>query len=206
MRLKSLASFAAAIASILFVSTQSVYAAAPDIPAPAVAEPRIDVVVTDAPARPFFEGLADGTRYNIILEPGVAGTITLKLHNVTVPEVLDAVRETYGYDYRRMATGYVITAPAMQTRIFQINYLDLERRGTSRTRVESGQVSQGTGAQGGASGGGGSQSSGGSAKTELSEPPGGVFGPNSSAQNAKVAEITGSSVSTRSAGTSGASQ
>ena len=31
------------------------------------------------PARPFFEGLADGTPYNIVLEPGVGGSITLKI-------------------------------------------------------------------------------------------------------------------------------
>src|SRR5450631_1061773 len=105
-------------------------------------EARFDVAVSDAPARPFFEGLADGTPYNIVLEPGIGGTVTLKLKGVTISEVLDAVREAYGYDYRRMPSGFVIVPPAMQTRMFQVNYLDLERRGTSRTRVSSGQVGQ----------------------------------------------------------------
>ena len=38
--------------------------------------------------------------------------------------------------------GFVIDPPALQTRLFQVNYIDLERRGTSRTRVASGQVGQ----------------------------------------------------------------
>ena len=64
------------------------------------------------------------------------------MKNVTVVEVLDAVRDAYGYDYRRIPSGFVIVSPALQTRLFQVNYIDLERRGTSRTRVSSGQVGQ----------------------------------------------------------------
>ena len=105
--------------------------------------------VNDAPARTFFQGLADGTPYNIVLDPGVAGTITLKMKNVTLVEVLDAVREAYGYDYhpRPAASGFVIVPPTLQTRFFQVNYIDLERRGTSRTRVASGQVGQSSNSQ-----------------------------------------------------------
>jgi MSHA biogenesis protein MshL len=168
--------------------------------APALAdEPRFDVNVADAPARAFFEGLVDGTPYNIVLETGVSGTITLKLKNVTVPEALDAVREAYGYDYRKMASGYVVVPPALQTRLFQVNYLDLERRGTSRTRVTSGQVSQSAGQQPGMSQAGGSgtsmaQSGG------LSEPPGAVFGAGQNGRGGtSVADLTGTSISTRSA-------
>jgi MSHA biogenesis protein MshL len=54
-------------------------------------------------------------------------------------EVLDAVRDAYGYDYRRMSSGFVIVPPSLQTRLYQLNYIDLERRGTSRMRVQSGQ-------------------------------------------------------------------
>jgi MSHA biogenesis protein MshL len=158
-------------------------------------EPRFDVAVADAPARPFFEGLADGTPYNIVLEPGVGGSITLKMKNVTVIEVLDAVREAYGYDYRRLPSGFVIVPPALQTRLFQVNYIDLERRGTSRTRVSSGQVGQSSNPQqmpGGAPSGTDGQSQG------LSEPPGVVFATQGAKDAEHVKEITGSSVSTRS--------
>jgi hypothetical protein len=33
-------------------------------------EPRFDLAVTDAPARAFFDGLVDGTQYNMVLNPG----------------------------------------------------------------------------------------------------------------------------------------
>jgi MSHA biogenesis protein MshL len=159
------------------------------------AEARFDVAVSDSPARPFFEGLADGTPYNIVLEPGVGGTITLKLKNVTLIEVLDAVREAYGYDYRRIPSGFVIVPAAMQTRLFQVNYIDLERRGTSRTRVASGQVGQSSSAatSGGAAQGSDAQS------TALSEPAGAVFAGRNGGKDAdRIKEITGTSISTRS--------
>jgi MSHA biogenesis protein MshL len=164
-------------------------------PAARGAEARFDVAVSDSPARPFFEGLADGTPYNIVLEPGVGGTITLKLKNVTLIEVLDAVREAYGYDYRRIPSGFVIVPAAMQTRLFQVNYIDLERRGTSRTRVASGQVGQSSSAAttGGATPGSDAQSQG------LSEPAGAVFAGRNGGKDAdRIKEITGTSISTRS--------
>ncbi len=168
------------------------------VPAAFADEPRFDVNVADTPARAFFEGLVDGTPYNIMLEPGVTGTLTLKLKNVTVGEVLDAVRDAYGYDYRKMATGFVVVPPSLQTRIFQINYLDVERRGTSRTRVTSGQISQGGAPQQAASTQGGTSTGGTVQQSGLSEPPGPVFGKSADGRAGGVADITGTSISTRS--------
>jgi len=167
-------------------------------PAARADEPHFDVAVVDAPARTFFEGLADGTPYNIVLEPGISGTITLKLKHVTIVEVLDAVREAYGYDYRRMPSGFVIVPPAMQTRMFQVNYIDLERRGTSRTRIASGQVGQSSNPQTPGTPGQGTDPSGAQA---ISEPAGAVFERHAagSRDGDRIKEITGTSVSTRSA-------
>ncbi|MEO8065093.1 MAG: pilus (MSHA type) biogenesis protein MshL [Pseudomonadota bacterium] len=113
----------------------------------AAAEPgeaRYDLQVDDAPARAFFEGLVAGTPINMLVHPDVKGRVTLSLKQVTLVEALEAARDLYGYDYRPLANGYVIMAPAAQTRLFQLNYLDLQRVGVSRTRVSSGQVSQGS--------------------------------------------------------------
>lgn len=157
--------------------------------APTVAradEPRFDVDVTDTPARAFFEGLVAGTPHNVVLEPGVAGTVTLKLRNVTVPEVLEAVREAYGYDFRRFSGGWVVVPPTLQTRLYQVDYLDLERRGTSRTRVTSGQVTQG-GPRYGRNGNG----------TE--SVPGATEVADAGAESAVTSELTGTSIATRSA-------
>ena len=161
-------------------------------------DPHFDVAVVDAPARAFFEGLADGTPYNMVFEPGISGTISLKLKNVTITEVLDALGDAYGYDYRRMPNGFVIVPPVLQTKLFQINYLDIERRGTSRTRVSSGQVGQGNSGSGSGQNQGGQNSGENSQSNALSEPAGSVFSEGSGAQADRVKEITGTSISTRS--------
>ncbi len=65
-------------------------------------------------------------------------------------------------------------AGCCRRKLFQINYLDIERRGTSRTRVSSGQVGQGSGSGTGQNQNG--QGGGESAQANsLSEPAGSVF-------------------------------
>ncbi len=108
---------------------------------PEAADERFDVGVNEASAREFFIGLVAGTPYNIVVHPDVSGTISLQLRNVTIAEVLETVREVYGYGFRQITTGFVVLPATMQTRIFQVDYLDMARSGISRTRVSSGQVS-----------------------------------------------------------------
>jgi hypothetical protein len=70
--------------------------------------------------------------------------ISLDLKQVTVPEVLEMTRELYGYDYRKLPAGYLVLPATLQTRMFYLNYVDMERTGSSRTRVTSGQSAQTT--------------------------------------------------------------
>lgn len=114
-------------------------------------EHRFDINSDDTPAQAFFMALVDKTTHNIVVHPEVRGSISLMLKSVTVPEVLDVVSEVYGYSYRRGTAGYIVFPATLQSRIFQINYLDLQRSGVSRTRISSGQVSE-SGGQNGVSG------------------------------------------------------
>ncbi len=107
----------------------------------AAPEPRFDLRVHRAEARAFFMGLVEGTATNMVVHPEVSGTVSLDLKNVTVAEVMDTVREVYGYEYRSAASGYLVLPVRMQSRIFFVDYLNVRRSGSSRTAVSSGQVS-----------------------------------------------------------------
>jgi MSHA biogenesis protein MshL len=110
--------------------------------APTRAEPRFDLNVDNAPARAFFLGLVDGTPHNMLVHPDVRGQVSMQLKQVTVEEVLSATRELYGFDYRRVSTGYLVLPATLQTRMFHLNYLDLKRLGVSKTRISSGQITE----------------------------------------------------------------
>jgi len=103
-------------------------------------EQRFDLVVNNAPANQVFLGIVSGTRYSMLVHPEVSGTISVNLKNVTVFEALDAIRELYGYDYRMDGTRIFIQPLTIQTRVFKLNYINGQRKGTSDIRVTSGSV------------------------------------------------------------------
>jgi len=107
----------------------------------APAEPRFDLVVNAAPARQVFMSIVSGTRYSMIVNPAVGGTLSLNLKDVTVREALEAVREVYGYEFRIDGTRIYIESAGLQTRVFQVNYLIGLRSGRSDVRVSSGAIS-----------------------------------------------------------------
>ncbi|WP_157202008.1 pilus (MSHA type) biogenesis protein MshL [Massilia sp. Root335] len=100
-------------------------------------EERFNVSFNNVPAQQFFRSIVAGTRYNILVHPDVAGTITANLKDVTLPETLDAIREMYGYDYKIEGTRISIKPLTMQTKMFHVNYLVGKRAGMSNTRVSS---------------------------------------------------------------------
>src|SRR4030066_234708 len=105
-------------------------------------EPRFDLSVNNAPARQVFMGLVEGTPYSMVVHADVSGTITLHLKNATVPEAMEALRAVYGYDFRREGNRFFILGRGMASRIFPVNYLNLDRKGRSLTRVSSGELTQ----------------------------------------------------------------
>ena len=123
---------------------------APAAPRSVPADSRyFDVDVSDLDAKLFFRSLVEGTPYSIVLAPGVEGRITLKLQAVTLEEVLETLRDIHGYQIRQRDRRITVLPASLQTRTFQINYLNLQRSGESRTRVSSGQILDSSGNSGG---------------------------------------------------------
>lgn len=128
--------------------------------APPVAEPRIDLLVSNAPVRDVFLALVADTRYSMLLHPEVSGSVSVTLRGVTLIEALEALRELHGFDFRVEGRRITVFAPSLQTRIYTVNYPNTQRRGSSDLRVASGgAVAAGNGANGAGAASGGSTSS-----------------------------------------------
>lgn len=102
---------------------------------------RFDVSANKIPAKEFFMGLVNGTNLNMLVHNNITGTISVDLKNVTIRQTLEAVHDMYGYDYRKTSYGYEVFQPKLVSRLFHVNYLDVQRKGKSVTKLTTGQVS-----------------------------------------------------------------
>lgn len=109
---------------------------------PVPLEARFDIAVDEAPAATFFMSLVADSDINMVVHPSVTGTVSLKLKNITVDEAMRLVRQAYGYEYEKSELGYVVLPRRMQSQIFHVSYLNVQRTGESETRVSSGQATQ----------------------------------------------------------------
>lgn len=129
-------------------------------------EPRFNLTVNNAKASEVFMGMVTGTPYSMLVHPDVTGTLTLNLKSVTVPEAMEAVRALYGYEYEVQGKRIIVPSTGQQTRMYHLNALAMQRKGTSDMRVVSGSIQSGGSSSG--SGSTGSLSGGGSSSQETS--------------------------------------
>ena len=124
----------------------------PGGPSAAPDEQRFDLSVNDTPARQMFFAIVSGTRFNMLVHPELTGNVTVRLKDVNVPEVMEAMRDMYGYEYRIDGNRIFVQPPSLQTRVFRVNYLVAQRLGRSDIRVTSSSISDnpGSGAVAGA--------------------------------------------------------
>jgi len=108
-------------------------------------DPRFDLSVNNAPAAQVFMSIVSGTRYSMLLNPEVSGSVTVNLKDVTIVEALDSLRELYGYEYRIDGTRIFVQPAGLQTKIYRVNYLVGKRKGKSDLRVQSGSLADTSG-------------------------------------------------------------
>jgi MSHA biogenesis protein MshL len=105
-------------------------------------EQRFDLTVNNAPVRQVLLGMVEGTPYSVLLHPDTGGTVSLHLKAVTVPEAMESIRQVYGYDYKREGNRFMLLGRGMQMRLYPVNYLNFDRRGHSKTRIVTGELTQ----------------------------------------------------------------
>jgi MSHA biogenesis protein MshL len=115
--------------------------ATPAAPPPRPAEPHFDVSVNNAPVRDLLMSIVNGTRYSMVVHPDLVGNVSLELKDTTVPEVLEVLRDVYGYDFQIRGMRVMVESGGLETRVFNIDYLSLTRTGKSDLRVTSGSLS-----------------------------------------------------------------
>lgn len=113
-------------------------------------EERIDISTpANLPAGEFFTSLMAGTDYGIVISPAVDVDINLSLPNVTIEEAMDTVAEMYNLDITRRGNIYSVRPGGLRTRQFTIDYLNVQRQGSSNIQVTTGNNQGGGGGIGG---------------------------------------------------------
>lgn len=104
-------------------------------PMPPRSEGRFNLAVNNASVTQVLTALVRDTPYNVIFSPDVDGSVSLTMKNTTVFEVLDTLRDVYGYDFKVTGKRIHVYPKTIQTRFFKVNYLAGRRQGMSETRV-----------------------------------------------------------------------
>jgi len=82
-----------------------------------------DINLVEADLGSTLQSMCDIMSYNLVLDPAVADTLTLTLKNVTFFKFLEVALGKKGYKYEVDET-----APELETRIFNLNYLNAARQ------------------------------------------------------------------------------
>lgn len=113
------------------------------LPAPEeLSLPRFNVAAERIPASRFFAALVADSEFSVVVHPAVSGEVSLQLKQVTVPQVMQLMRELYGFDIRRQGNIFQVAAAGLRTETIAVNYLMLQRSGLSSVQVNSGGVSE----------------------------------------------------------------
>ena len=103
---------------------------------------RFEVAANEVDIRDFFVGLVDDTPYSVAVHPEVSGKISLNLKDVSLDEVIKVIIRMYEIDVFRDGKIVQVLPAKMRTESIPVNYLMLQRSGSSSVSVVAGGVSQ----------------------------------------------------------------
>ena len=106
----------------------------------------------DADIHEVLLSISKETSYNVVVDPDVQGTVTLDLKNVTLTDALDTLTDLLGLTYKVRRNLIRVSRPALETRIFSLQYVNLKRTSSSSTAAQIG-AGIGGGTGGGTAGG-----------------------------------------------------
>ncbi len=96
---------------------------------------RFNLSVNKMPAKQFFSYLASLDNVNMVVSPDITGVITLNLKQITLPEVLHALTDSYGFRIENKDFGFKVMQERLLTRIYTIDWLSMTRSGKSSMNI-----------------------------------------------------------------------
>ena len=107
--------------------------AGPDIAA--VLAARVpDFIVENQEARTALEGLGQSYGIPVVVDPDIAGPVSLRIHAATVADVLDAICAPKGWSYEIVRHAY-LAVRRLVVRIYPVDYLPMAQSGSSTASV-----------------------------------------------------------------------
>lgn len=102
-------------------------------PGALAASPKVDLDLVGAEVADVFRALAELGEMNIVLDPAVRGTLTIRLHDLTCEEALQLVAYTTGVEYRIVGTSLIVTPPGKPS---ALDPVQVERFSLTHARVD----------------------------------------------------------------------
>ncbi|MCP4765362.1 MAG: pilus (MSHA type) biogenesis protein MshL [Gammaproteobacteria bacterium] len=122
----------------------------PIIAAPEPAEPlqTFTVVATDLPASELLFALARDARLNLDVDPSITGRVSINAIDQTLPQILRRVSRQVSLRYYLDGPNLVVELDKPFTRIYRIDYLNMERTTRSNIGIETALAQADQGASG----------------------------------------------------------
>ncbi|KOO02766.1 pilus (MSHA type) biogenesis protein MshL [Vibrio nereis] len=102
---------------------------------------RFRIQANHVDAKSFFASLVKGTEFSVAIHPDVQGLITVNLTDVSMEEVLDVIRDIYGFDIVKSGRVIQVYPAGLRTVTIPVDYLQFKRSGRSLTSISTGTIS-----------------------------------------------------------------